>query len=184
MKLSERISVALGDNIFTRTSQSLEEVVADNLIEKRRDNFHSGKLHRRIARRAAHANFWQLELFSRRRGELQQRIENRVGWRARRADRRARRCERRSCRRACGRNSPRDRQHPRSWNYRRCWARQVARPKNRLGLCTSRLHSMALRARRAAHFPGDRDRVRWQASQIALDMVRRHFLEAARTRQA
>lgn len=31
-------------------------------------------------------------------------------------------------------------------------------------------------------FPGDRDRIRWQASQTALDMVRRHFLYAARSR--
>ena len=29
---------------------------------------------------------------------------------------------------------------------------------------------------RGFHFPGDRERIRWQASQIALDMVRRHFL--------
>ncbi|HXN64391.1 MAG TPA: competence/damage-inducible protein A [Candidatus Acidoferrales bacterium] len=36
---------------------------------------------------------------------------------------------------------------------------------------------------RRLHFPGDRDRVRWQASQTALDMVRRYFLAAARARQ-
>lgn len=29
---------------------------------------------------------------------------------------------------------------------------------------------------RAFHFPGDRERVRWQAAQAALDMVRRYFL--------
>lgn len=29
---------------------------------------------------------------------------------------------------------------------------------------------------RSLHFPGDRERVRWQASQSALDMVRRYFL--------
>ena len=33
---------------------------------------------------------------------------------------------------------------------------------------------------RALLLPGDRERIRWQASQIALDMVRRHFLRAAR----
>jgi nicotinamide-nucleotide amidase len=31
---------------------------------------------------------------------------------------------------------------------------------------------------RAFHFPGDRERVRWQASQMALDMIRRYFLYA------
>ncbi len=36
---------------------------------------------------------------------------------------------------------------------------------------------------RRLHFPGDRDRVRWQASQTALDMVRRYFIAASRARQ-
>jgi nicotinamide-nucleotide amidase len=31
---------------------------------------------------------------------------------------------------------------------------------------------------RAMNFPGDRERVRWQATQTALDMVRRHFIYA------
>jgi len=31
---------------------------------------------------------------------------------------------------------------------------------------------------RGLHYPGDRERIRWQASQTALDMVRRHFLYA------
>ena len=33
---------------------------------------------------------------------------------------------------------------------------------------------------RGAHYPGERDRIRWQASQTALDLVRRYFLYAAR----
>jgi hypothetical protein len=32
---------------------------------------------------------------------------------------------------------------------------------------------------RGAHYPGERDRIRWQASQTALDLVRRYFLYAA-----
>jgi nicotinamide-nucleotide amidase len=35
---------------------------------------------------------------------------------------------------------------------------------------------------RGLMFPGDRERVRWQASQSALDMVRRHFLGASESR--
>jgi len=35
---------------------------------------------------------------------------------------------------------------------------------------------------RGFHFPGDRERIRWQASQIALDMVRRHFLYSTQTK--
>jgi nicotinamide-nucleotide amidase len=32
---------------------------------------------------------------------------------------------------------------------------------------------------RGVHYPGERDRIRWQASQTALDLVRRYFLYAA-----
>jgi hypothetical protein len=32
---------------------------------------------------------------------------------------------------------------------------------------------------RVVRFPGERDRIRWQASQTALDLVRRYFLYAA-----
>jgi len=35
---------------------------------------------------------------------------------------------------------------------------------------------------RSLRFPGDRERIRWQASQAALDMVRRHFLYAAQSK--
>jgi hypothetical protein len=32
---------------------------------------------------------------------------------------------------------------------------------------------------RGVVFPGDRERIRWQAAQAALDMVRRHFIGAS-----
>jgi len=32
---------------------------------------------------------------------------------------------------------------------------------------------------RGVHYPGERDRIRWQASQTALDLVRRYFLYAS-----
>ncbi len=35
---------------------------------------------------------------------------------------------------------------------------------------------------RSVRFPGDRDRIRWQASQTALDMIRRYFLYAAQSK--
>jgi hypothetical protein len=31
-------------------------------------------------------------------------------------------------------------------------------------------------------FPGERDRIRWQASQTALDLVRRYFLYASQSK--
>jgi nicotinamide-nucleotide amidase len=36
---------------------------------------------------------------------------------------------------------------------------------------------------RGVHYPGERDRIRWQASQTALDLVRRYFLYASHTAQ-
>jgi len=36
-------------------------------------------------------------------------------------------------------------------------------------------HAGAIKER-GARFPGDRESIRWQASQVALDMVRMHFL--------
>ena len=35
---------------------------------------------------------------------------------------------------------------------------------------------------RGVHYPGERDRIRWQASQTALDLVRRYFLYAAQVK--
>ena len=37
---------------------------------------------------------------------------------------------------------------------------------------------------RGVSYPGDRDRIRWQASQTALDLVRRYFLYAAQPKQS
>jgi nicotinamide-nucleotide amidase len=37
---------------------------------------------------------------------------------------------------------------------------------------------------RGAHYPGERDRIRWQASQTALDLVRRYFLYASQPKSS
>jgi nicotinamide-nucleotide amidase len=37
---------------------------------------------------------------------------------------------------------------------------------------------------RGVHYPGERDRIRWQASQTALDLVRRYFLYAAQPKSS
>jgi nicotinamide-nucleotide amidase len=37
---------------------------------------------------------------------------------------------------------------------------------------------------RGVHYPGERDRIRWQASQTALDLVRRYFLYAAQPKNS
>lgn len=45
-----------------------------------------------------------------------------------------------------------------------------------VGLVHIALANGAVTKERRFHFPGDRDMVRWQASQMALDMMRRYFL--------
>ncbi len=45
-----------------------------------------------------------------------------------------------------------------------------------VGLVHIALANGAVTKERRFHFPGDRDMVRWQASQMALDMVRRYFI--------
>ena len=49
-------------------------------------------------------------------------------------------------------------------------------PEKPVGLVHIALANGSTPRERGLHFPGDRDRVRWQASQTALDMVRRYFL--------
>ena len=49
-------------------------------------------------------------------------------------------------------------------------------PEKPVGLVHIALANGAVTKERRFHFPGDREMVRWQASQMALDMVRRYFL--------
>lgn len=52
-----------------------------------------------------------------------------------------------------------------------------------VGLVHIALSNGAATKERRFHFPGDREMVRWQASQMALDMVRRYFLYGAERKQ-
>jgi nicotinamide-nucleotide amidase len=49
-------------------------------------------------------------------------------------------------------------------------------PEKPVGLVHIALADAATESERILNFSGDRERIRWQASQIALDMVRRYFL--------
>jgi nicotinamide-nucleotide amidase len=57
-------------------------------------------------------------------------------------------------------------------------------PEKPVGLVHIALADAAGCTERAARFPGDRERIRWFASQTALDMVRRHFLHITDTKPA
>ena len=52
-------------------------------------------------------------------------------------------------------------------------------PEKPVGTVHVALADMAGSKQRTLFFPGDRDRIRWMATQTALDMVRRYFLYAA-----
>jgi nicotinamide-nucleotide amidase len=57
-------------------------------------------------------------------------------------------------------------------------------PEKPVGLVHIALADAAGNQERALRFPGDRERIRWHASQTALDMVRRYFLYARREKPA
>ena len=71
-ELVKLIVLALGESIFTVSGQSLEEIVAARADQEPRHHRRRRKLHRRPARRAAHANSRQLLVLPGRRGLLQQ----------------------------------------------------------------------------------------------------------------
>jgi nicotinamide-nucleotide amidase len=52
-------------------------------------------------------------------------------------------------------------------------------PQKPVGLVHIGLADSSSNSERAAQFSGDRERIRWQAAQLALDMVRRYFLRVS-----
>jgi nicotinamide-nucleotide amidase len=52
-------------------------------------------------------------------------------------------------------------------------------PEKPVGLVHVAIADASGSKERAIRYPGERDRIRWQASQTALDLVRRYFLYAA-----
>ena len=68
--MADRISMALGDFIFTSTSEPLEAVVAEALIRQQATISAARELYRRPFCRASHPHRGELELFPRWRGEL------------------------------------------------------------------------------------------------------------------
>jgi nicotinamide-nucleotide amidase len=57
-------------------------------------------------------------------------------------------------------------------------------PEKPVGLVHIALADASGTTERASRFPGDRERIRWFASQIALDMIRRYFLRAEQLKPA
>ena len=63
-EMIERITLALGENVFTSNGQKLEEIVAHEMTLNQRDRGYRGKLHWRIARRKTHPCSGKLLVFS------------------------------------------------------------------------------------------------------------------------
>ncbi len=85
-EMVERITLALGENVFTSNGQTLEEIVARELTLNQAtvataESCTGGLLAERLTRVPGSSSY-----FLRRRGLLQQRSEDGVGGRARRAD--------------------------------------------------------------------------------------------------
>ena len=75
-----------------------------------------------------------------------------------------------------GRHSPACGKHCWAWASRESPGRAAAARKNRSAPCTSRWPGLAGVKEKLVHLPGDREAIRFYASQLGLDMVRMHFL--------
>ena len=82
-----------------------------------------------------------------------------------------------SCSSAGGWNSTSHRKHTGELESPALQGRVAARPVP-VGLVHIALADGRTPVERGMNFPGDRERVRWQATQTALDLVRRHFIYA------
>lgn len=181
-ELAERIAAALGDHVFTHRSQSLEEVVADTLLANgatisTAESCTGGLLAERLTRIPGSSNYFLG-------GVVSYSNELKTAWAKVPAEIIA----------AKGAVSSEvaialaDGIRRETGSTLGVGITGVAGPsggsaEKPVGLVHIALSTNGTPRERAAHFPGDRERVRWQASQVALDMVRRHFLEAARKRE-
>lgn len=174
-EMVERISMALAENIFTTNGESLEQVVADTLTLNAAtistaESCTGGLLAERLTRTPGSSNYFLG-------GVVSYSNELKSAW----VDVPAEIIESR------GAVSPEvavalaDGIRLRTGSTLGVGITGVAgpgggTPEKPVGLVHIALADGAKPRERELHFPGDRDRVRWQASQTALDMVRRYFL--------
>jgi len=180
-ELVERISLALGASIFTVSGQSMEQIVADELTRNHAtitvaESCTGGLLAERLTRIPGSSSYFLG-------GVVCYSNELKTAW----ADVPAALIE------ACGAVSPEVAQALAAGIRLRTGATLgigitgVAgpgggTPEKPVGLIYIALADATGFKEHVVRFPGDRERVRWQGSQMALDLVRRYFLRAAQPR--
>jgi nicotinamide-nucleotide amidase len=174
-EMAERMALALGEPLFTRAGETLEAVVANQLTEQRAtialaESCTAGIVAERLTRLAGSSSYFVG-------GVVCYSNEIKSAW----VD------VPRELLEAKGAVSPEVANALAEGVRRRSGATLglgitgIAGPgggsaEKPVGLVHIALANGAATRERRFHFPGDRDMVRWQASQMALDMVRRYFL--------
>lgn len=182
-ELADRIAATLGDNIFTHRSQSLEEVVAEILLTNAStistaESCTGGLLAERLTRIPGSSNYFLG-------GVVSYSNELKTAWAKVPSEIiAAKGAVSGEVAIALADGIRRETGSTLGVGITGVAGPSGGTPEKPVGLVHIALSVNGAPRERAAHFPGDRDRVRWQASQVALDMVRRHFLDAARKRES
>jgi nicotinamide-nucleotide amidase len=176
-EMVERITLALGENIFTRQGQSLEHVVADALTLNQAtistaESCTGGLLAERLTRIPGSSNYFLG-------GVVSYSNALKSAW----VDVPATMIESHGAVSAEVAVALADGIRRRTGSTLGIGITGVAgpgggTPEKPVGLVHIALANGAAPVERGMNFPGDRDRVRWQATQTALDMIRRHFIYA------
>ena len=173
-QIQESIVLALGEAVFTDRGESMEEVVARELTHASSHDCHGGELHGRPAGRAAHAHLGKLRVFSRRRRLLQQHAEIGVGGRAR-GNYRTRGAVSAEVAVALADGIRRRTGATLGVGITGVAGPTGGTPEKPVGTVHVAIADASGSKERGMRYPGERDRIRWQASQTALDLVRRYF---------
>lgn len=174
-EMVERISIALGENVFTTQGESIEQVVADTLTLARAtistaESCTGGLLAERLTRIPGSSNYFLG-------GVVSYSNELKSAW----VDVPAAIIESRGAVSAEVAVALADGIRRRTGSTIGVGITGIAgpgggTPEKPIGLVHIALADGEIPVERKLQFPGDRERVRWQASQTALDMLRRYFV--------
>lgn len=177
----ERIALALGENLFTTKGESLEEVVASSLNCNHAtiavaESCTGGLLAERLTRIPGSSSYF-------RGGVVSYSNDLKTAW----ADVPAEMVEAKGAVSAEVARALADGIRRRTGSTLGLGVTGIAgptggSPEKPVGTVHIALADASSNKEHSLRFPGDRDGIRWQASQAALDMIRRYFLHPARSR--